>query len=70
MKGRGQDRRGYLLGDVVLVLILLSTFIPGFMALSAGLRKGEERHHHILNSDAYPQRQFIWIIREEAADDK
>ena len=69
MKGRVLDRRGYLLGDVVLVLILLSTFIPGFIMLSVGLRKREEQNQ-ILPSNSYPQRQFIWITRVEVTDGK
>lgn len=60
MKGRVPDRRGYLLGDVLLVLLLLGILIPGLITFSSGLRQGIVRQLATF-SQVYPQRQFIWI---------
>lgn len=65
MKGRRRDRRGYLLGDVMLILLLLGALIPGFTYLSLGQRKFQERRLQAA-WESYPPRRFEWVINGEA----
>jgi len=69
MRGRRLGRRGYLLGDVMLVLLLGAVLVPGFVSLSKGLRN-ETEGYLITASQSYPQRQFVWITSREVGHDE